>query len=143
MTPVDDIIGPVIEALAAELSSIVGVGRMYLEPPDGPPEDNSVLFPLSHFKFEGDTNGKIYVRLGFRITYVVRRSKFPDNIQQCYLMFSSFSKILSSLQNQDLGNLSITVTPKDGSVGQFGQSMQAFVVLILNTEVLTEFNILT
>jgi hypothetical protein len=142
VNPTDDIIGPIVQALAHELSSIVGLGRLYLEVPDGPPENNSVVFPLRSFKFEGDTNGKMYVRLTFSIRYMVRRSKFADNIKQCYLMFSAFSKVLSSIPNQTLEGESIVVTPKDGSISIMGEAMQPFVCLVLNTEVLTEFNLL-
>lgn len=139
----DPFIGPIIDALGAELGAIEGVGRVYTAFPDGPPEDSSVLLPLTKFKFEGDTNGKIYVRLTFGIRFVVRRSKFGDNLQSCYNMFFPFAQTLSSISNQELGsNLSITVTPKDGSIAQFYESAQAFVGLLLNTEVLTEFNIL-
>jgi hypothetical protein len=142
MTPMDDIIGPIVEALAEEISSIVGIGRLYTELPDGPPENNSVLFPLTGAKLEGDTNGKVYVRLTFSIRYVVRRGKFIDSIKQCYFMFSAFAKVLSSIPNQTLGGDSIMVTPKNFSINQTYDAAQAFVMLVMNVEVLTEFNLL-
>lgn len=144
MTPIDDIIGPVVAHLASNISTqIDGLGRMYPEVPDGPPESNSVIFPCTGFKFGSEnTNGKMSVTLKISVRYMVRRTKFADNVQQCYLMFSPFAKVLSSIPNQTLSGDSITVTPKDGGVSILGESMQPFVALIINTEVLTEFNIL-
>lgn len=143
MIPTDDIIAPIIDELASALSVIEGLGRMYKEPPDGPPEDNSVIFPLSGFKFEGDTAGKMYVRLTFSIRYMVRRSKFTDNLKSCYKMFSSFSRVLSAWSTQSLNDTAIEVSPMSGSISQIYQAGQTLVCMTLNTEVLTEFNILT
>lgn len=150
LTPTDDIVGPIVHQLALVLSSqITGIGRMYEEVPDGPPENNSVLFPLTSFKFEGDTNGKEYVRLQFGIRYMVRRSNFATNLQACYKMFSAMSRVLAAWYNQPLYDSStgtqyaIQVTPKSGGFTQFVDSGMPYVALILNTEVLTEFNILT
>lgn len=144
LTPADDIVGPIVSALSNVLTTqISGLGRMYTKAPDGPPENNSVIFPLTKVKFEEDTNGKFYVRLTFRITYIQRRSKYPDNIQALYTMFSSMSRILSSWPNQTLGGASISVCPKDAGFTQWAEAGTSFVALFINTEVLTEYNILT
>ena len=149
LTPTDDIITPIIAQLSNVLTTQIGsgIGRTYIEAPDGPPEHQSVIFPMVKFDIKDDTNGKLYIKLYFNIRYILRRSKLPDDIAQCYLMFSSFIRVLSSWPNQGLtynsaGN-SITVTPTGGQITQFAIAATPFISLQVNTEVLTEINVLT
>lgn len=145
LTPTDDIIGPTATTLAGYLQTqITGLGRVYTTVPDGPVEDNSVLMPVVSYKLECDTIGKIYVRITWGIRYVVRRtSVFSSDMLRLYAMFSAFCKVLSSWDNQFANGLQITVTPTHGGFTQLTESGTAYVAFILNTDTLTEFNILT
>lgn len=143
----DDIIGPIIHQLAIALSTKVqGLGRMYEQPPDGPPENNSVIFPVTKFVFESDdhyTNGKMCVTFTIAIRYMIRRSKAVDDIANLYKAFSAFTYVLSSWPVQNLNGTSNTVTPKSGGITQFVMAGQPYMALVINTDVLTEFPILT
>jgi hypothetical protein len=145
LTPTDDIVGPIVHQLALALSTYVtGIGRMYEEPPDGPPEDGSVIFPLTGFKFEdNDAIGKRYIRLKFGIRYMIKRSTFPDNLLVAYQYFSALSRVLSAWPVQTLNGLAIEVCTKEGAVTQLTVAGQPFLVLVLNVEVLTEINLIT
>jgi hypothetical protein len=141
--PTDDIIGPIIHEMGLILNQQISTNpRIYEEPPDKPPETNSIQLPVDGFRIEGDTNGKEYVRITFNLMYVVRRTNFPENLLACYQMFSAIVRVLSSHANQDLNDTSISVTPKNGIFVQFTTAGLPVVALILKTEVLTEYNLL-
>jgi hypothetical protein len=144
ITQTDDIITPIITQLASFLTQYVpGIGRMYLQPPDGPPENNSVIFPMTQFSFRHDTNGKQYVDLTFAIRYMIRRSKATDDIQTLYKIFSAFIYVLSSWPIQQLNGQAEEVTPLNGLVSQFVFAGQPYMSLTINTKVCTEFPIYT
>lgn len=140
----DDIIGPIVHQLAIALSTKVqGLGRMYEQVPDGPPENNSVIFPMTKFVFKQDTNGKVYVCFTFAIRYMIRRSKAVDDIANLYKAFSAFIYVLSSWPVQNLNGTSDTVTPIRGGITQFVMAGTPYMALVIETDVLTEFPILT
>lgn len=150
ITPADDIIGTVTHQLALQLAAnVVGIGRMYEEPPDGPPENGSVIFPLTRFHYSTETDGRLQVKLTFGIKYLIRRGRFNDNLVTAYQFFSALTRVLSSwpLQNlQDPNTLqtyAISVTPVDGGITQFVYAGQQYVAVNINTDVTTEFPILT
>lgn len=149
LTPTDDIITPIISTLANVLNTQIGsgIGRLYVEAPDGAPEHQSVLFPIVRFKISGDTNGKLYITLNMAIRYVLRRSKLSDDMVTLYSMFSAFTRVLTSWPNQGLTYnstpSSITCTVTGGQFTQFAFAGTPFICMQLDTEVLTEINILT
>lgn len=144
ITQTDDIIGPIISNLANYLTQYVpGLGRMYLQPPDGPPENNSCIFPVSKFSFRHDTNGKVYVDFIVSIRYMIRRSKFPQDLQTLYTAFSAFTYVLSSWPIQQLNGNSEEVTPIGGTFTQFVFAGQPYLALVFDTKICTEFPIYT
>lgn len=144
ITQQDDIIGPIVTQLSTFLSTYIpGLGRMYLQPPDGPPENNSVIFPMTQFSFRHDTNGKVYCDFVFSVRYMIRRSKFTDDIQTLYKAFSSFIYVLSSWPIQQLNGYAEEVTPLNGTITQFVFAGQPFLCLSITTKVCTEFPIYT
>lgn len=142
--PQDPMIGPIIHAIANIIrNQIPSVGYVYEQAPDGPPEDNTALIPLTQYKIMDDTNGKLAVKLTFGIRHFIRRGPYPDNILTAYSYFMPYMQAFAAWNNQTLNGLVRSISPSNGGVAQFVEAGQVFVVLVINLEVLTEFNIPT
>ena len=140
-TPSDTLIGPIIHQLALVAGQIQGVGRTYETPPEGEPEDNSVLFPLKRFRIIDDTNAKLKVELTFSILHLFRRDRMDDVMPRVQLVMTSWWNALADWQNLTLGGLAIDTTIKDGAIGTVEWAGQMYLSLTNTITVLTEFNI--
>jgi hypothetical protein len=138
------LIQQVITALAdIARQQLSGISYVYEQPPDGPPDDMSVLIPLNSYKVLGDTNAKLYISMVFGIRLMLRRGVFSENITTAYSYVRPFLQAYSAWGNQTLGGLAQGVAPKSGGVSQMIEAGQPFVAMIINVEVLLEYNIPT
>jgi hypothetical protein len=143
-SPDSTLIEQIITALAnIARNQISGISYVYEQPPDGPPDDMSVLIPLNSYKILDDTNGKLYISMIFGIRLMIRRGVFSENIMTAYSYVRPFLQAYAAWGNQTLGGLSTSVCPKSGGVTQMIEAGQPFAALITNVEVLTEYNIPT
>ena len=140
-TPSDTLIGPIVTQLAGIAGQIQGVGRTYTVPPEGEPEDNSVLFPLKRWRVIDDTNAKLKVELTFSILHLFRRDRMDDVMPRVQLVMTSWWNALADWQNLTLGGLAIDTTIKDGAIGTVEWAGQMYLSLTNTVIVLTEFNI--
>lgn len=141
-TPSDILVGPIVQQIATIIENqIAGVDRVYVNIPDGPPEDNSVIIPLTNFEILDETNGRLSVRLTFGMRHLIRRKSMDEAITNCYSYIMPYFQCFSAWVNQDLGGLARLMTIKNGGVTQFIEAGQVFLALIINLQVLTEFNI--
>ena len=140
-TPSDNLIGPIVSQLAGIASQIQGVGRTYTVPPEGEPEDNSVLFPLKRWRVIDSTNAKLKVELTFSILHLFRRDRMDDVMPRVQLVMTSWWNALADWQNLTLGGLAIDTTIKDGAIGTVEWAGQLYLSLTNTVVVLTEFNI--
>jgi hypothetical protein len=139
--PTDTLVGPIIHQLALVSQQIQGMGRTYEVPPEGLPEDNSVLFPLKKFRVLDDTNAKLKVELDFSIYHLFRRDRMEDTYPRIQPFLTAWWFALADWQNLTLGGLAILTTIKDGSIGNVMWGDQPYLAVITNITVLTEFNI--
>lgn len=143
-TPSDSLVGPIVHQISLIADSqIQGVTTVYEKPIDGPPEDGSVMIPLSSYKILDDTNGKLYVKMTFSLHYYVLRASYAENVATAYTYIVPFLLAYSAWPNQSLGGLAQEMTITTGGVTQYIEAGQVYVALITNIEVLTEFNIPT
>ncbi|GCE45182.1 hypothetical protein EI42_03156 [Thermosporothrix hazakensis] len=142
--PGDALVGPIIRQIAAIIrQQVAGVSIVYETPPDAPPEHNGVLLALSGFRIISDTNGKLLVSVRVGVRHMIRRASFDENIAEAYAYIMPYLQAFSAWRNQTLNGLARQVTPTHGGVTQLVASGQTFVCLIVNLDVLTEFNIPT
>lgn len=143
----DDVIAPITHQLAAILTNQLGIGRVYEQAPDGPPEDQSIVIPPPTFKLMSDTNGKLALRLTFAIRYLVRRKRLADSISAAQLYLIPLIQAFSAWANQGLydgtRNLAREVNAASGGVVQLVESGQAFIAAVCNVDVLVDLNINT
>ncbi|GHO44517.1 hypothetical protein [Ktedonospora formicarum] len=143
-SPQDTLIGPIVDELADIIENqIEGVSRVYRLVPDNNPENNSAVIPLTKYDVISDTNGKLYLKMLFGIRHLVRRSRFEDNIQDCYMYLAPYLLAFSAWDNQTLNGKSMSVEVTQGGVTQYVESGQVYTALVVNVAVLTEFNIPT
>jgi hypothetical protein len=139
--PTDALVGPIIQQLAGIAGQIQGVGRLYTTPPEGEPEDNSVLFPLKHWRILDDTNAKLKVELTFSILHLFRRNRMEDAYPRAQTFLTAWWNALADWSNLTLGGLAISTTIKDGGMGMVEWADQPYLALTHTITVLTEFNI--
>jgi hypothetical protein len=141
-TPADLLVGPIIQGLHNIVQNqISGVTVLYTTEPDGPFEDNSVFIPEPTWKVQGDTNGKLYLTVEFGLRHIVQRSLLEDSFPAVRAYLHPYLMALATWANQDLGGTAITVNILKGGIGQWVHAGVPHVALLLNIEVLTEFNI--
>lgn len=142
--PNDTIISPVIAALAQIIKNqVAGVSTVYEQPPDGPPEDGSVLLPLANFKVLDDTNGRLKIQLTIATRHFIRRGSWSENVLAAYSYFVPYIQAFAQWSNQDLGGLAQEINLSNGGVTQYVQAGQVFCALLININVVLLFNIPT
>ena len=140
--PTDDLIGPISQQIATLISvQIPSIQYVYTRMPDKPPGDNSVVLRLVDGMDIDETSGKIKLKITFRASHIFRRAKIGDTFARAYTYVTPWLKFLAAWQNQQLGGLSMAVTTKRFNVMQIPQSGQSVVALLIDFQVLTEFNI--
>lgn len=137
----NDVVGPIVHQLALVCQQIDGISQIYEQEPETAPEDGSVMIPLKKFKIEGDTNGKLYLRLQFSVMYCKRRVRGVQDIPLIYQYVLPFLLALSSWANQTLSGDAMQVSVTEGGVTQLVYAGQTLRALVTNVEVLTEYNI--
>lgn len=140
--PNDSVIGPIVHELATIIQTqIPSIGHVYEKLPDRPPTDNEVLLPMTKARIVDDTNGKLKVRFTIACQHLFRRTEMDVSITRAYTYVMPWLLMLSAWTNQTLGGLSIAVYMSEVGVSQVVNSGQAYVALVVNFDVLTEFNI--
>lgn len=145
----DDLVGPIVSAMSSAISTQLASppSVIYTLPPDGQPENNSCLIAFGRFDLEqkledGWASGKYAVKLTFNVQHYFRRSRWADDLQNCYNYLHAYLNLFSAWGNQSLGGLTRTVTPMAGGVMRDAYAGTPFVVLSMRVEVCTDVNIL-
>ena len=141
--PSDAWIGPIITSFYTMISSQVGgLSRIYTVEPDGDLEDNSALIPEPTWEVKGDTNAKLYLVIHFGIRHIVSRSPdVEDSFPAARAYLYPYLMTLSTWANQSMSGNAIQMTIKKGGLGQWEHSGIIYTALLLQVDVLTEFNI--
>lgn len=141
-SPQDIWIGPIITQFNNIITTQVQPTRIYTAEPDGDVEDNSALIFEPTWEIKGNTNAKLYLVVHFGIRHVITRTpdaedSFPAARQWLY----PYVMALSTWANQSLSGDAIQVDIKKGGLGQWAHGGIVYTALLLQVDVLTEFNI--
>lgn len=141
-SPADNLVGPIIQQLAnIAQTNITGITEVYIDEPDGAPEDNSLEIGLAKYDVLDDTNGKLKLLLTFSLRFRRTRVTAAQDLPALRSYVIPFLMAYSSWGAQDLAGDSMLVTVKQGGITQDIRSGQPYRTLITNVQVLTEFNI--
>jgi hypothetical protein len=141
-SPSDPIIGPIIQSLHDAIQTqIQGVERIYTTEPDTAFENNSVWIPEPTWEVKGDTNGKLYLVISFSIRHIVNRNLLADSLPLVRSYLYPYLMVLATWANQSLNGNAIAITIKKGGSGQFVHAGMNHTALLMNVDVMTEFNI--
>jgi hypothetical protein len=141
--PTDALVGPIVAQLIVVTQQIQGIGRCYAAPPEGEPEDNSVVYPLKNIAVLGDTNAKLKTELNFEIVHFFLRTRLQDAVTLAQTYVMPWFYALSDWTNQSLGGLAIRITIHKMSLSSMTWGQEDYITLSINIGVLTEFNIPT
>lgn len=139
-TFVTDIIAALAEIARTQ---VAGINTIWEQPPDGSPEDGDLIFPSPAFAIKGNTNGKLYLSLKFSMRYVIRRGDLSADMLQAYSYITPFLLAYSAWGNQQLGGLCQEINVNTGGVTQSIFSGINMICLLINLEVLLDYNIPT
>jgi len=150
-TPSDSVVGPIVAAIASRVATqIPAVGHVYEELPDRSPTDNEVVVPLlrgrhgvqpNQNRGGGDTSGKFEITYTFSLRHVFRRREIDQNLKTAYTYIQPWLNFFSALPNQSLGGLTRTLNVTNLTITQASMAGQPMVVLAVEFDALTEFNI--
>ena len=141
-SPQDVWIGPIITEFYNIINTQVQPTRIYTVEPDGDLEDNSALIPEPTWEIKGDTNAKLYLSIHFGIRHVITRSPdTEDSFPAARKWLYPYVMALSTWANQSMGGAAIQIDIKKGGLGQWPHAGIIYTALLLQIDVLTEFNI--
>lgn len=145
VTPSDTLVGPIVEQLALVAQQINGIGpeQCYIKPPDGPPEDNSVLFPCKAWAFSDMSNGRLRVRLTFDILHVFSRRMLDEALPDIQAYIPAWWAVLGDWNNQTLGGTVRSLDLKSGEITTLRYGGETLLALRHEVTVLTEFLVTT
>jgi hypothetical protein len=140
--PTDDLVGPIAHAIATLITTqIPSIGTVYEKLPDRPPADNTVILPMTRAKVLTETSGKMRVKFTYSVRHLFRRTNIADDQTRAYTYVLPWLKFLSAWSNQQLGGLAMEVDATDLGITQLVESGQPYLALVVNFDVITEFNI--
>ena len=140
--PVDSLVGPIAHQIALFVSAqIPSIQAVYEKLTDRPPGDNTVVVKFTRGKVLGETNGKMKIRLTYTIQHLFRRANLPDSFSRAYTYIMPWMFLLAAWPNQNLAGLAREVNATELAVAQLPYSGTPVVALVVNFDVVTEFNI--
>ena len=143
VTPTDSVVGPLVAQLALVAQQIQGIGICYLEPPEGPPEDNSVIFPCKSWEFVDSTNGRLRVYLTFDIMHLFSRRLLDEALPDIYKFTPAWWTVLGDWNNQTLGGLVRSMDVKAGEITTTKMAGEILLALTHRVRLLYEFPLTT
>lgn len=135
----DTLLGPVLSGLVAVAAQVTGIGTVYTDPPEGPPEDNSVLFPVKEWNLVDWTDGTVQVAFTIDVTHVFRRERFQDDMAQAQTFIAPWLFALTDLSNTDLNGAATLTDVGKGRFIQYSHAGQVYLALVHTVTVTTEF----
>ena len=140
----DDVVTPIIDELVLVAKQVEGVGQCFPQPPDGPPPDNSVLFPLRKFKPEDHTAGKMKVTLTFEILHLFSRTQLSQAITRAYKTLHPWWQALTAWPNATLnGKAYLTELTGEGEIKEVLWSNTPYLAVSHTFDVCVVLNIPT
>lgn len=130
--------------VAAQISPPPSV--VYLLPPDGQPENNSVVFTSPEFEDRGSTEGKRELCFHLNVIHFTHASmRLADDLQNCYNWLSAYLNVFDAWANQSLqaGNgttYARQIDLKKGRITKIAWGATPMVVLFMNVDIITEYN---
>ncbi len=141
-SPGDVIVGPIAEAISCLITTqIPSITHVYPTLVDRPPGDNAVVLRFTRGKVRDETNGKVKVLLTYTMQHIFRRTEVSDALSRSYTYIIPWLQFLAAWPNQQLGGLAIEMSATDLATTPITVSGQPVVALLVDFNVLTEFNI--
>ena len=141
-TPLDTMVGAIAHQIALFVKAqIPSVGYVWEEVPDRPPQDNTVMLPITQVRILSDTNGKVKLGIDYSITHVFRRAESYDTIRRAYTYMMPWVQFVTAWMNQNLNGLAISVDGHDVQVTKLMVSGEVVIAVVTRIAVITEFNI--
>ncbi len=140
ITPILNQLSVIINAQISPPPSVI-----YTLPPDGQPENNSVVITAPTFEDVGATEGLRELRFHFNVIHFTDCSmRIGDDIQNCYNWLSAYLNVFDAWANQSLQDVhgvvnSREVTLTKGRVTKLPWGATSFIVLFMNLDVITEY----
>lgn len=142
IAPTDSLIAPVTSALITLAQQIQGIGNTYHQVPDGPPEDNSVLFPFKRMEVNADaTNGKLVLTLHYEIIHVFRRARLQDALAALYPYLVPWLTVLTAWSNQTLGGIAQNLDLGEMQVAYYPHANQPALGITSSVAVRVVYNV--
>ena len=140
--PNDTLVGPVAHQIALFVQAqIPSINTVYEKLTDRPPGDNTVVVKFTRGKVLAETNGKMKMRLTYTIQHLFRRASLPDSFSRAYAYIIPWMFLLAAWPNQNLAGLAREVNATELAVSQLPYSGMPVVGLVVQFDVITEFNI--
>lgn len=137
----DTLVGPIVTQLGLVAKQIDGMGTTYEKIPDGPPEDNSVMFPCTHITVVSSTNGRLTLHLTFDCVHVFRRTRLQEALDRCYAALPAWLTVLGDRKNVTLGGTAQLMDVTDADVKAVKHANQQFLGVVTTITVRYEFRI--
>lgn len=143
ITPADTLIDPITQGLITVAQQIVGIGVCYPKAPEGPPEHNSVLFPVTDVKVDEQYYGRATLTLTYQIIHLFRRTRLQDVLPTMYPFVPAWITALAAEPNVTLDGLVQMIDMKKIELLPFSYADQLYLSLTSTVNVSTLYNLPT
>lgn len=127
----DTLVAPIIAQLMVVAGQIAGVGNLYAEVPDAPPEPGAVLFaPLTVSPKDDATNAKIVLEVNFEVLHLFRRARLQDTLAQISAAIPAWLTVLTAWPNQTLGGVAQNLNLTDMKILPYKHGNQDYLALV-------------
>ncbi len=138
----DQFIGPILAQLKVIINAQITPppSVIYTLPPDGQPENNSVVITAPTFEDCGTTEGLRELRFHFNVIHFTDCSmRLGDDIQNSYNWLWAYLNVFDAWANQPLSGNAREVTLTKGRITKLPWGATSFIVLFMNLDVITEY----
>lgn len=141
--PADTLIDPITQRLAAVAQQIEGIGVCYLQAPEGPPEHNSVLFPVVDIQVDEQYYGRATLTLTYQIVHLFRRTRLQDTLPLLFAYAPAWITAITAEPNVTLDGLVQGIEMTKIEILPYRHAEQLYLSLTSTVKVTTLYNLLT
>lgn len=139
----DTLITPVLTALQQVCSQIENIGNIYLQVPDQPPEDNSVLMAPTEIVVQDNmTNAKLVLNIKIELLHLFSRASLTDNLASIFAAIPAWLQVMTAWSNQTLGGISQNLNLTNQKIAPYHHANQTYLALIQTVSVRVVWNMI-
>lgn len=138
----DTLFAPLVAQLTTVAQQIQGIGNVYPQVPDAPPENGSVVFAPKQVRVDDDeTNAQLVLHIEIDLLHLFTRKRLQQNLAEVLAALPAWLNVLTAWSNQTLGGRAQNFDLKSLDIAPYTHGQQPYLALVAKLDIRTIQNI--